>query len=296
MKTATTELRDLIESGEFVQVDLYTITLASGEVLRTTSADVLIYWDGEDYPSDRPAIVRDKLSVSLGFEVDSLSLSMYPKNSTPDSEDAADTVSGLPFGQALRAGVFDGATLLLEKAYAPIPEADGELEITGVLHGFEGSMSDIDGGRGEFSVDVKSALELLNTDLPRNLFQSTCLHTLYNSGCTLDRDDFIVSGEVTGSATDTGFDSDLSEAAGYFEQGVLVFTSGVHNGFRRTVKTHATGGVLGFALPLPEPPDVGDTFTIYPGCNRTMATCGAKFNNLSHFKGYPFVPVPETVY
>lgn len=34
----------------------------------------------------------------------------------------------------------------------------------------------------------------------------------------------------------------------------------------------------------------GDAFTIYPGCDKQQSTCSAKFNNLIHFRGFPYVP------
>lgn len=36
-------------------------------------------------------------------------------------------------------------------------------------------------------------------------------------------------------------------------------------------------------------------FTAYPGCDKTNGSGGcAKFANTARFKGFPFVPVPET--
>ena len=31
--------------------------------------------------------------------------------------------------------------------------------------------------------------------------------------------------------------------------------------------------------------------TLYPGCDRTKETCISKFNNLSNFGGFPYIPV-----
>lgn len=291
MKTATTELRLLIESGEFERCDLYTITLVDGTIVYVTDADTDQTWDGHTFLSDRPVIKRETIKSSLGMEVDGLSLTIHPRNEASDGH-VADTLAGLPFGKAIREGVLDGAKILLEKAYL----ASWSSGIVGVLHGFEGSVSEIDGGRGEYQIEVKSALELLNIEMPRNLFQSTCVHFLYNSGCTLNRAAFTSTGEVSGSITVNGFDTNLAQVVGYFDRGVVVFTSGVCSGLRRTVKKHTAGGFLTFALPLPQTPSVGDDFTIYPTCDRMPTTCDDKFDNLDHFKGYPFVPTPETAY
>jgi uncharacterized phage protein (TIGR02218 family) len=61
-----------------------------------------------------------------------------------------------------------------------------------------------------------------------------------------------------------------------------------------TVKSW-TGGIVTPFLPLPSPPAPGDTVTLYAGCDRTMATCNSKFNNLANFGGQPFIPIPDTM-
>jgi hypothetical protein len=35
---------------------------------------------------------------------------------------------------------------------------------------------------------------------------------------------------------------------------------------------------------------VGDNVTLTAGCDRTRATCVAKFNNLANFMGFPYIP------
>lgn len=285
MKTASAPLRALIESGVYHKADLYTLTLIDGTVTYSTSADINLIWGGHTFLSDSPRLLRDKITQSLGLEVDTLSLSAYPTT--------LDLISGLAFGQAVRGGLLDGARLLLEVAYL----SDWALPVVGVLHGFEGRVSDIDGGKLGYGIDVKSEIEALQGDMPKNIFQSTCNHTVYDPGCTLSRSTFTVSGSVTGSASLLGFNSNRTEANGYFELGVLAFTSGPNNGTRRTIKTFLnSGGAFTFALPLPFVPVVGNTFTAYPGCSRTKEVCLNKFANQAHFKGYPFIPTPETVY
>jgi len=46
--------------------------------------------------------------------------------------------------------------------------------------------------------------------------------------------------------------------------------------------------------PLPFAPAFGDAFTVYAGCDRTLATCQGRFNNKANFRGFPFVPPAET--
>jgi len=47
-------------------------------------------------------------------------------------------------------------------------------------------------------------------------------------------------------------------------------------------------------VPVPIAPSAGDALTVYPGCDKQQSTCSAKFNNLQHFEGFPYIPTPET--
>ena len=84
-------------------------------------------------------------------------------------------------------------------------------------------------------------------------------------------------------------------ASAAYAQGTITFTSGADTGASATVKT-ATASALTLAYPLPQVPAAGDAFTAYQGCDHTLATCKAKFNNAANFRGFPFVPVPETAF
>jgi hypothetical protein len=53
-------------------------------------------------------------------------------------------------------------------------------------------------------------------------------------------------------------------------------------------------GVFVLTQPLPYAPAASDTFTVYPGCDKSQRTCQLKFNNIANFAGFPYVPAPET--
>lgn len=280
MKNSTPELRALLASGTFLRADLYTLELVDGTVIRTTSADIDLTWGADTFLSDKPILTRDKITSTLGLEVDSLAVVVSPR--------PTDLISGLAYGAAIAAGALDGATFLLQKAYLSAWPT-----VVGVLHGFEGKVSDIDGTRGEYKIEVKSDLELLNIDMPRNVYQGPCLHSLYGPGCTVNRAEYTESGTVTGGNRNVIQFSMMAFPDGYFDQGVVIFSSGPLAGTRRTIRSHTSAGIE-VSLPWPVAPLAGQTFTLYPGCNKTMDTCIAKFDNLSHFKGFPFIPSPET--
>jgi uncharacterized phage protein (TIGR02218 family) len=81
----------------------------------------------------------------------------------------------------------------------------------------------------------------------------------------------------------------VAAPAGWFNDGLLKFTSGVMNNFYVEIKNW-DGVTLTTFLPMPFQPGPGDTFQIEPGCDKTSATCFSKYNNIVNFRGEPFIP------
>lgn len=288
MKTASPGLVSFFQThSSFVMADLYTITTISG-VTRYTSHQTNLVVDGQTYYAGErngvPLIERTGIRSVRGTEVDHMTITV--------TAGLSQTIEGLPFIQAALGNALDDATVEVSKAFY----ADWGQPLEGVTHLFSGRVGPIDGDRHQVKIQVLSDLELLNIKLPRNIYQSPCLYTVYGPGCGAQRFGFEVSSAVTSGSTANLVNSALAQAAGWFEQGVLVFTSGVLSGTRRTVKTYATGAFQ-FAFPLAQAPGIGDTFRVSAGCDHTDTSCGpAKFNNKARNRSYPYVPAPETPY
>ncbi len=43
-------------------------------------------------------------------------------------------------------------------------------------------------------------------------------------------------------------------------------------------------------MPLPFTPAIGDDVYIFPGCDKRLATCRDKFDNVRNFRGFPHIP------
>lgn len=281
MRAASAGLISLLNSGtQFLMADLYTLTLSGGFVVRYTSADTDLTYGGSLF--SRFIIERSRTKVSVGVEVDTLSMTI--------SAAPTDLLNGAPWLAAVRNGALDGAALKLEKIFMP---TWGDTS-RGAISLFQGRVSDVELGRSAAAIVVKSELELLDTQLPRNFYQSSCLNTLFDNGCGRVKQAHAISGAVS-SATTVQINSALAHGAGYFSLGTIRFTSGVNNGITRSVRAFASGAFT-LALPLVTAPAPGDSFTAYPGCDKTKATCeGSKFgNNVVNFRGFPFIPDPET--
>jgi uncharacterized phage protein (TIGR02218 family) len=284
MKAASVDLANLLQSGgPYAYCELYTFTLLDSTVLRTCDADIDITWGGNLFYAARPICERTQLRSSVGIEVDSMTVTAYP--------DGDDLIAGSPFVQGARLGVLDGCSIRVERAYISTWPT-----VVGTIEKFTGNISDLDVSRNAVEMTVKSELERLAVQMPRNLFQSVCSRTLYDTGCNVNRSSFTVTGSVLGSPAPSrsGFTSALAQAAGYFDQGVLAITSGPMDGVRRTVGTFASGAFT-FPLQLPAIPSAGTTFSVYPGCDKAAATCSGKFSNLGRYRGFPYIPTPETL-
>lgn len=281
MKDISPALQALLKSGRFYLADLITISLVSGAVLRYTTADIDIKYGGNTFSSKGPRFNRSKGSWKTGLDVSDAEVDIFPR--------PIDMIGGISFLQAVRAGVFDGGTVQVDRAFMPTM---GDTS-PGVITVISGRIGDIQAGRTSIVMPVKSYLELLNIQFPANLYTSTCGNVLYGPVCKALKADFQVSVAALAGATTTTIPISNSQPAGYFTQGTVEFTSGANDGVLTTIKIW-DGQTVTLGLPLDVAPAAGDTMILLPGCDHTRATCAAKFNNIANYIGFDFVPAPET--
>lgn len=260
-------------------VELLTLTLPDGSALRWSCGDVAVSYGGSTWVPG-PLVERDNVRLSTGVEVTSCSVTFHADDSV--------TVLGVPLLQAARRGLLGGATVTVQKGFTDDPGNP----IAGLVHIFEGRIGDVEINSTSVQCEVKSYTELLDTMVPRNVYQASCLHTLYGPGCGVAKAPNGVSLSVQSGSSAVVLLCAVA-GAGAYDLGELVFTSGINAGVRRAVKRHSAGQ-LTLSFPLPEAPAVGDSFTVYKGCDKTLSTCSATFSNLGRFRGFPFVPAPET--
>jgi len=97
---------------------------------------------------------------------------------------------------------------------------------------------------------------------------------------------------VTSIASNQNFTaSSLAQAADYFGNGKLTWTSGLNIGRSMDVQAHGAGGVLVLQLPMLNNVQVGDLFTIVPGCRKRFTQdCVNKFSNGINHGGFNRLP------
>ena len=283
MRAASAKLIALLDADQFLMADLYTITTVQNDVYRYTNYDYDLLVGGYVYKSDGPIISREGISLSLGIEVDNLSVTI---DVTDDQ-----TFEGVRVVQAFHNGQMDGARFKLERIFmnmnTPTDTSAGTIKL------FEGRLIEPELDRNTISVSVASDLDDLNVQMPRNLYQPSCTNTLFDSACGLLRQNHVVSTTIESGSTASRILCTVNQPQGWFTQGVIEFLDGGNKGLKRTVRLHESGALL-LTLPLLEEPVPGQRIKVYPGCDKRLETCDNRFNNRSRFRGAPFIPVPET--
>ena len=286
----------MLSTRQFLFANLYQFNMVDGSSNYYSGGDTDIAFNSINYSAGGtvgPYFDTDgnraKYHCKLGTEVDTLNFDVLPGTSQ---------VSGVDFLKACQQGIFDGSEVILSRAYwSSIGYQTPTITPSGVVANiFVGRSAEVDAGRSMASFSINSHLELLNQFMPIHLYQTNCRWTLYDSGCTLNQASFAVAGTAGTHNTAGLMAVTMAQATGYFDLGKIKFTSGANNGLWRSIKTYTLGtpGSMEFSSPFPNIPASGDTFTAYPGCDHTQATCTTKFSNVANFGGQPFVPDPSS--
>lgn len=276
--TASTDVLDLVAARppEQIVANLFTFALVSSPTYRWTDARRAITTGGHTYTPLR--IKRGLVKLSRGLSVDSSEVEIVEGDTQVLNE--------------IRSGFFNRAVYTSQRVFA----ADASHAWTLPVTRFVGRVNDIKAiGRTSATLACKSMVVDLDNDFPRDTVRVDCGYVLFDAGCTVPRAAHVTSATAGAGSTGNKLLSGLTAADGFYDQGVVKWTSGVMAGLCYMVR-HYLGGVVYVAYPLLVAPAVGDTFEITPGCDKTMATCSAKFANLLNFPSTPFVPDPTVTY
>jgi len=164
-----------------------------------------------------------------------------------------------------------------------------------------GAIGQVRRGRLQFVAEMRSLAHVLGQTIGRT-FQASCDAELGGTRCGVDLNAaaFKASGTVVSLSGDRGFAvSGLSGfAEGWFALGTLRWLTGTNTGRKTEVLSHTTSGaeVIVTLLEAPvRPIEVGNTFSIFAGCDKRFETCQAKFANAANFRGFPHIPGQDTI-
>lgn len=265
----------------------WTITRTDGEVFAFTSLDRPLTFRGVAHlPCASLSATATEQSTSIGQNGSMELLGIISEVGISERD--------------LYNGLFDFARF--EIWMVPWDNAGGEIPFR-LLGGTTGTMSH---GLDGFKFEVLTASAQLRQRGLLEVFSPSCRYGFGNSRdarCPVD----LVALTVTGSATTTTLpaasnaatrrvliDSTRAEVAGYFDLGIITFTTGANAGASSEIKRFESG-VFVLWSPLLFPIEVGDAYSATPGCNKTTED-HLKYNaDLLDFGGFPDVPGSDAI-
>ncbi len=147
-----------------------------------------------------------------------------------------------------------------------------------------------------FVAELRGLADLLSQESGR-LYTAKCGADLGDAKCKVDLTVPALRGagavsvvEGTSIFVASGLDG---FADGLFSAGRLTWSSGANNGLAIEIKEHrlvAGHARLTLWQAMPEPIVAGDAFTVTAGCDKSFATCRARFANTDNFRGFPLIP------
>ena len=254
-------------------VELYTITLQNGTVLRWSSADIPLVSGGNTWVANGPQIDGLKFHSTLGLDVDQQEISISVNYA---SAAGVPTVGGLPFMTALSLGLFDLAVIQRDRAVfsGTVGGTIVVANLIGIIPAlYKGRFIEVKPGRLQAKITVANSLVVLQQQMPRRTFAPTCQHVFGDSFCAVNQ----IANTTVGSCLSGSTTTVIKTAAAALNQigGTLTFTSGANNGSSSTITACVPGVSLTVSPAFGSAAALNDTFLIsQTGNTRWSGICG----------------------
>jgi len=273
VKTFPPGLQDHLDTGATTLAWCWKVERRDGTILGFTDHDLDLAFDGVTFAAATGFTASEVVS-SLGLAVDNLEV---------EGALAAAAITEAD----LAAGLYDGATVELWR----VNWADAAQRV--LMR--KGALGEVSRGELAFTAELRGLAHALQQATGRT-FQRLCDADLGDGRCGLNVDapEFKGIGSVDMVSDDrvlmvsglSGFSDN------WFRFGKLAWTSGANAGRIGEVKGHAKGSAVTLTLwqRAPSPIAAGDGFTVTAGCDKTLTTCRARFDNIANFRGFPHMP------
>jgi uncharacterized phage protein (TIGR02218 family) len=249
------------------------ITRRDGRAFFFTDHDREILFEGDLYIASS-GYSRTAISNDASLSVDNL-----------DVEGVFDSAAITE--EELRAGLFDHAEVRIFLVNWAAP-GQGALRMR---RGWFGEV--LLNEQGTFRTELRGMTQALQQQIGE-LYSPECRADLGDHRCKVPLADWTRFGLVTSVLDRTAFIATMEgpeSPDGWFAGGVLTFDSGANAGRAIEVKAWtASDARIELYLALGYPIAVGDAFRIHPGCDKRLATCIDRFDNVLNFRGEPYVP------
>lgn len=302
MKSASTQMKSHLQSDCTTLCTLFLCVRTDGFVVALTDLD-------RDVTYTSTVGVKANVSVTYAAE-DGMTRTADAANSdlSPDNLDVDAFLDSEAITEKdIRGKLYDAATIEIRVVnYADLTMGEVKIRV--------GTIGKIVTKNGVLTAELRGLLQQL-ANVIGDVYGPVCRAELGDVKCKVDMDKYIQDGSVEsvvsavsivpnagllqiGSATPSN-----PAPAGWFDDGILTWTSGDNSGLSNQIKSW-DGTTLIFTLPMfAQPtggtPSVGDTFTITPGCNHSAdpdtGDCQNKFQNIINFRGEPNIPGQDQV-
>lgn len=275
MRTVPEALQTHLDSGATTICRCWRLGRADGLVMGFTDHDEALSFDGVTF--EAVGGVEATADVAhAGLNVGGLEIAGALSSASLDPADLAN-------------GVYDGAAVSLWMV--------NWQDVAQRLLLRRGTLGEVRRTDYAFEAEVRGPMQALETVRGR-IYTGSCDADLGDERCAVLLTDFAVSVIVTSvdharvQVTGAG-----GSEPGYFTHGVARVSAGEAAGVSVAI-SHDAGGTSGW-LTLRQSVAglaVGDSLKLTPGCDKSWATCRAKFGNGANYQGFPFLPGNDQVF
>lgn len=249
---------------------LVKLTCANGTVKGFTTHDQNISIGGVIYLADG-ALTPSAIESRAGLAVDNLEITGILDSTHIIEAD-------------IEAGIYDFARVDVYACnWADLTQGTVQLR-----RGWLGQVTSAD---THYVAELRGLHDLLQRPVG-DYYTPECRFDLGDSNCGVNLAALTVTGNVTSVVDSANFgDTSQTAASGAYAYGKLTWITGANAGQSMEVKAwDGVGQIFTLWLPMPNTIRLGDTYNVYPGCDKRFATCRNVFANSANFGGFPYVP------
>jgi uncharacterized phage protein (TIGR02218 family) len=273
MKAASSALSTHIAGEVTTLSTCWRVSRTDGAEFFFTDHDRDLTFEGNVYAAST-GYSRTAIANEAGLGVDNLDV---------DGLFASETITE----QSLRAGLFDHA----EVRVFLVNWADLSMGALKMRRGWFGEVMLTE--QGTFRTELRGLSQALQQRLGE-IYSPECRADLGDHRCKVNLAAWTRNGTVTSVSDRSVFFATIDGAPtadGWWGGGLLTWATGANAGRSIEVKSWtAATGRLELFLPMGYAIQVGDTFSVYPGCDKRLETCLGRFGNVVNFRGEPYVP------
>lgn len=254
----------------------WVITLQNGQTFRFTDHDKDI-----TVVSGSPVEDQDGTYISaVGYSGSNIS---HASDGSVDNMEVVAIIDDAGISEDdLQGGVYNGAEVRLFGVAWDNPSQ-------GIARTSRGFFGEYGLKSNQATIEFRELQQVLHQKIGRTV-KPACDADLGDDRCQVNLTPLTVTGTVSSATDRARFVGNTSGSGSqWYRFGVVTWLTGLNAGLRMEVKSHS-GTSLELFLPMPYQIQNGDTYSIYPGCDKLKATCISKFNNIDNFQGFPDVP------